>query len=47
MEDTWFNVEEFADSDEVGFIDYDISTNPNDFNINTLYSLVDSGVYSH
>lgn len=44
MEDTWFNVEEFADSDEVGFIDYDISTNPNDFNINTLYSLVDSGV---
>lgn len=44
MEETWFNESDFSDSDSLSFVDYDISVAPNDFNINTIFSLVESGI---
>ena len=39
--DDWFD--DYADGDDPGIIEYDITTSPNDFNVMTLCSFIDSG----
>ena len=39
--DDWFD--DYADGDDLGIIEYDITTSPNDFNVMTLCSFIDSG----
>ena len=42
--DTWYDLENFGDEEEILINEYDITVSPNDFNISTLFSLMDNGV---
>lgn len=43
-EDEWF--EDFAEDDDLQVLEYDITSTPNDFNVTTLFSFVESGAVS-
>ncbi|MBN7774153.1 DUF262 domain-containing protein [Clostridium aminobutyricum] len=42
--DTWYDLENFDDEEAIAINEYDITVSPNDFNISTLFSLMDNGV---
>ena len=42
--DSWYDLENFGDEEETLINEYDITVSPNDFNISTLFSLMDNGV---
>lgn len=41
---TWYEGDDDSTENEVSFTEYDISASPNDFNINTLYDFINSGI---
>jgi uncharacterized protein with ParB-like and HNH nuclease domain len=44
MSDTWYDIEPYEDDAESTIREYDITSTPNDFNITTLFNLMDNGV---
>ena len=44
MADTWYDLECYEDEEEMTIGEYDITVSPNDFNISTLFNLMDNGV---
>lgn len=42
--ETWYDLENFDDEEGATISEYDITVSPNDFNISTLFSLMDNGV---
>lgn len=44
MADTWYDLECYEDEEETTIGEYDITVSPNDFNISTLFNLMDNGV---
>lgn len=42
--ETWFDLENFDDEEGTTISEYDITVSPNDFNVSTLFSLMDNGV---
>lgn len=44
MTDAWYDLENFDDEETTIISEYDITVSPNDFNISTLFSLMDNGV---
>ena len=44
MSDEWIEKEDDTNDNNVSFSEYDISASPNDFNILTLNSFIDSGI---
>ena len=44
MPDTWYDIEPYEEDAESSIREYDITSTPNDFNITTLFNLMDNGV---
>ena len=44
MEEKWYIDQMDNDEEDVTVTEYDVTATPNDFNISTLYSLIDNGV---
>ncbi len=44
MPDTWYDLEYYEEEEETTIGEYDITVSPNDFNISTLFNLMDNGV---
>ncbi len=44
MAELWYDLESFEDEEEIYISEYDIAVSPNDFNISTLFNLMDNGV---
>lgn len=42
--DNWYDIEENENEEENGIKEYDITSTPNDYNIATLFSLIDNGI---
>ena len=44
MMQNWYDIEENDDEEESTIKEYDITSTPNDYNIVTLFSLIDNGI---
>lgn len=44
MADIWYDLENYEEEEETTIGEYDITVSPNDFNISTLFNLMDNGV---